>query len=123
LQIFDFVYLAAKVVSMSRRNNKKRITPFTKLILFLVISTPFIYLGISYATGQDGIGNIKSILGFNKKTDKETKSYIPNNSISAEERDQIYQQIEDMKRLLRDKNQTIAKLEAKIKALESSDNK
>ena len=108
---------------MSRRNSKKRITPFTKLLLFLLVSTPLIYLGISYATGQDGIGNIKSMVGFNKKTDKDTKSYIPDNSISNEERDQIYQQIEDMKRQLREKNQKIAKLEAKIKALESSDNK
>ncbi len=107
---------------MARRDNKRRITPVSKLILFLLISTPFIYLGISYATGQDGIGNIKSMLGFNKKTDKETKSYIPDNSISSEERDQIYQQIEDMKRQLREKKQKISELEEKIKVLESSAN-
>jgi len=108
---------------MARRYNKRRITPITKLILFLLISTPFIYLGISYATGQDGIGNIKSMLGFNKKTDKETKSYIPDNSISTQERDQIYQQIEDMKRQLREKNQEISELEEKLRVLQSSENK
>jgi len=104
---------------MSRRNRKKRVTPFTKLLLFLLLSTPLFYLGISYATGQDGIGNIKSMLGIDKKTDKETKSYIPDNNISKEERDQIYQQIEDMKRQLREKNQTINDLQEKVKALEA----
>jgi|GEM_PF-1507747 hypothetical protein len=105
---------------MARRNNKRRITPVTKLILFLLISTPLIYLGISYATGQDGVGHIKSMLGFNEKTDKEIKSYIPTNSISTEERDQIYQQIEDMKMQLRKKNQTISELEDRIRVLEAS---
>lgn len=107
---------------MSRRNKKKRITPFTKLLLFLLVSTPLFYLGISYATGQDGIGNIKSMFGIDKKTEKETKSYVPENNISSEERDQIYQQIEDMKRQLREKNQTINELQDKLKALESQQN-
>lgn len=108
---------------MSRRNRRKRATPFTKLLLFLLISTPVIYFGISYATGQDPIGNIKSLISSNKKTDKETKSYVPDNTISAEERDKIYQQIENMKMELREKNQKIQELEEKIKSLETSQNK
>ena len=104
---------------MARRNRNKRITPFAKLLLFLLVSTPVIYLGISYATGQDGIGNIKSLLGIQEKTEKVTKSYVPENNISKEERDRIYQQIEDMKRQLREKNQTIYTLEEKIKSLEA----
>jgi len=103
---------------MSRRKKNKRITPFAKLVLFLLFSTPILYLGISYAMGHDGIGNIKSLFGIDKKTDKETKSYVPENNISAAERDQIYQQIEEMKTELRDKNKKIRQLEEKILELE-----
>ncbi len=105
---------------MSRRKKNNRVTPFAKLILFLLISTPILYFGISYATGQNGMENIKSVLGLHKKTDNESKSYVPENNISAEERDKIYQQIEEMKQQLREKNQTIKQLEQKISLLEGA---
>lgn len=104
---------------MRRKNRNKRATTFTKLLLFLLFAVPVLYLGISYATGQDGIANIKSMFSSNEKTEKEAKSYIPENNISASERDQIYQQIEDMKRQLREKNKTINSLEEKIATLEA----
>lgn len=100
---------------MARR--KKKMTAFSKLLIFLLISTPVLFLGISYATGQDGIGNLKSFLGLSKKTQETTKSYAPPPSISIEERDEMYKQIEEMKRQLRDKNMQINTLQSELDKL------
>ncbi len=102
---------------MARR--KKKMTAFSKLLIFLLISTPVLFLGISYATGQDGIGNVKSMLGLSEKTQKTSKSYAPPPSISIEERDEMYKQIEEMKRQLRDKNEEIKELQSEVEKLKS----
>ena len=60
--------------------------------------------------GQDGIGNIKSAIGLSKKTENTSKSYQVPPAITAQERDEMYRQIEDMKQQLRQKNQEIDKL-------------
>ena len=93
---------------MARR--KKRMTTFSKLLLFLLFSTPFLYLGISHLMGQDGIGNIKSAIGLSKKTENTVKSYPAPPAVTAQERDEMYRQIEDMKQRLRQKNQEIKEL-------------
>jgi len=102
---------------MARR--KKKVTNFTKLILFLLVSTPILYLGISFATGQDGIGNIKTLLGLTTKTDKPVKSYEVDDSMTDEERDEIYRQIEEMKHQLREKNSEIKKLQAELSKIKT----
>ena len=100
---------------MARR--KKKMTAFSKLLIFLLISTPVLFLGISYATGQDGIRNLKSFFGISKKTQETSKSYAPPPSISVEEREEMYQQIEDMKGQLREKNMQIKALQSEIDKL------
>ena len=102
---------------MARR--KKKMTAFSKLLIFLLFATPVLFLGISYTTGQDGIGNIKSLLGIKEKTQKPSKSYAPPPSISIEERDEMYKQIEEMKRQLRDKNAQIKELQSEVEKLKS----
>ena len=102
---------------MARR--KKKMTTFSKLIIFLLVATPVLFLGISYATGQDGIENFKSLVGLSKKTQETSKSYTPPPSISIEERDEMYKQIEDMKSQLRSKNLEIKALESEIEKLKS----
>ena len=102
---------------MARR--KKKVTSFTKLLLFLLVSTPILYLGISFAMGQDGIGNIKSLMGLSKKTDKPVKSYEIEDTLTEEERDEIYQQIEEMKQQLREKNNEIKELQEELSTIKS----
>ena len=105
---------------MARR--KKKMTAFSKLLIFLLVATPVLFLGISYAIGQDGIGNVKSLLGITKKTQETSKSYTPPASISIEERDEMYKQIEEMKRQLREKNTQIKELHSEVEKLKSGNN-
>jgi len=97
---------------MARR--KKKMTNFSKLLIFLLFATPVLFLGISYASGQNGIDNIKSLLGISKKTQDTSKSYVPPATFSIEEKVELYQEIEEMKRELRDKNMQIKTLQMEV---------
>lgn len=44
-------------------NSKYKVTPFARLLFFLVLFAPIAYLGASYYQGEDGIKNIKEALG------------------------------------------------------------
>ena len=94
---------------MSRK--RKSLTPFARLLIFLLFLTPIAYIGASYYKGQDGIQNVKNLVGLGEKTDKQDKGYMRGNEKDNEEVLDAYKQIEDLKRRLREK-------EARIKALE-----
>lgn len=50
---------------------KYKITPFARLLIFIVIALPLIYLAASAINGEDGIGNIKKVLGVNPTIEEE----------------------------------------------------
>ncbi len=43
--------------------SKPRMTPFSRLLLFLLIFIPTAYIGASYYNGEDPVANIKGMLG------------------------------------------------------------
>ena len=43
--------------------HKTRITPFARFLIFALIAAPLIYLGSAYINGEDGVQNIKQLLG------------------------------------------------------------
>ena len=49
-------------------NNKYKVTPFARLLLFLVLFAPIAYLSASYLQGENGIQNLKDAIGLNTKT-------------------------------------------------------
>lgn len=51
---------------MSRPRHK--ITPLARLLIFMIIVLPIIYLLASYINGEDGIENIKNFFGEEQST-------------------------------------------------------
>lgn len=51
---------------------KTKITPFARLLLFLIVLLPAAYFGASYYNGEDPVANIKNVLGM-----EQTESYTP----------------------------------------------
>ena len=50
-----------------------RITGFARFVLFLIIVVPLTYIGVSYYKGEDGLQNIKDLLGIEQQpTEKKT---------------------------------------------------
>lgn len=47
---------------------KHKITPFARLLIFLLIALPIIYIAASYINGEDGIENAKRLLGGEQTT-------------------------------------------------------
>lgn len=50
---------------------KFKTTPFARFFVFLILFTPLAYLGASYYNGQDGIQNLKNLIGLEVSESKE----------------------------------------------------
>jgi len=50
---------------------KFKTTPFARFLVFLILFTPLAYLGASYYNGQDGIQNLKNLVGLGEAEAKE----------------------------------------------------
>jgi len=46
---------------------KYRLTGFTRFFVVMIILAPIFYIGASYYNGEDGIENIKNLIGINKE--------------------------------------------------------
>lgn len=49
---------------------KLQMTGFARFLLIMVIATPLAFLGASYYNGQDGIKNLKELLGIGRASDR-----------------------------------------------------
>lgn len=49
-----------------------RITGFTRFVIVMIFVVPLAYLGASYYNGQDGIQNIKDLLGIEQTQESNT---------------------------------------------------
>lgn len=56
---------------------KFRVTGFTRFFLVMIIVTPLAYIGASYYNGEDGIGNIKRLLGIDKSEEAVEERFVP----------------------------------------------
>jgi hypothetical protein len=54
---------------------KRKMTPFARLLIFLIIFLPLAYLAAAYINGEDGIANIKRMLGM--ETAPRTEAVAP----------------------------------------------
>lgn len=75
---------------------KARITPFSRLLLFLFILIPTVYVGASYYNGEDPIANIKGMLGM--EDSPRTEQPADNNSSSASGNERAtFENVQDMR--------------------------
>lgn len=56
---------------------KIRLTPFARLLIVLIIAAPIAYLAASYYNGQDGIQNLKELIGIEETTEQTTSAEEP----------------------------------------------
>lgn len=61
---------------------KSRLTPFSRLLLFLLLFIPTAYIGASYYNGEDPVANIKGMLGMesNPQTEQQANNTTSNSS-------------------------------------------
>jgi hypothetical protein len=65
--------------------SKTRITPFSRLLLFLLFFIPTAYIGASYFNGEDPIANIKGMLGMSDSPQTEQPANNTSSSSSSNE--------------------------------------
>ena len=92
---------------MAQKNLK--ITPFARFFVFLIFFTPLAYVGASYYNGQDGIQNIKNLIGLGES---ESQGQVINESPSKKSDDVSEEFI----------NGKIDRLKDEIKQLEEKNN-
>lgn len=91
---------------MARR---ARLTGFTRFLIVMIFLVPIAYIGASYYNGQDGLANIKNLIGIGKsETPAATRDAAPNPKGLAKLEERITQL-----------NQRITELELKNGELES----
>jgi len=88
-------------------SKKLKLTGFARLLIFMVFFAPLAYLGASYYNGEDGIGNIKKMLGIEATT-----------SSNGSTQDQI----DDKTKEIKDLERKIETLKRDVKRLEASKN-
>lgn len=110
-----------------------RVTGFTRFFLVMVIVAPIAYLAASYYNGEDGIQNLKNLLGIGERTESaagssekpaETKS--PDTKTLKEENLMLKEELEFKSKrvdeLLRENEELKRRLGSLEKVLEESKN-
>lgn len=128
---------------MARRT---RLTPFARFILVMIIVAPLAYLGASYYNGEDGIQNLKELIGIAEpkatpaesvetttdiRTTPEVSSDSETTTSEADGAEMGYEELQDqyselkqenldLKQKLREKELEIQELKRQIRLLQGS---
>ncbi|TXF88071.1 hypothetical protein FUA23_16450 [Neolewinella aurantiaca] len=75
---------------------KTRMTPFSRLLLFLLVFLPLAYFGASYYNGEDPVANIKNALGMNDspRTEQPSGSTTSN---SSDNKPATFENVQDLR--------------------------
>lgn len=90
---------------------KLKLTGFARFLIFLIIFAPIAFLGASYYNGEDGIQNLKNIIGW----DKQEQQVI----VHADESEANYEQldIDALQRRVQQLEAEVASLKEELNAL------
>lgn len=81
---------------------KRKITGFARFILALIIIVPGAYIGASYMNGEDGIENVKRLIGLssseNKETSNSTESSNPSTDTCELQLNSIKKQVKNLRK-------------------------
>ena len=101
---------------------KYKATGCGRFILVLIILAPLAYLGASYYLGQDGIGNIKNLLGIGTPTetmvDESTQPVSEDTKQLESENDALGDQIDEQAKEIKDLKEENTNLKERIQELE-----
>lgn len=97
-----------------------RLTGFARFLMVMVILVPAAYIGASYYNGEDGIQNIKQLLGIHSSSSGAASSNTRNSNAPAagkeSETDRLQQRIEALEKENRDLKVQIRDLQLELKA-------
>jgi cell division protein FtsB len=89
------IYNEQKQNYMSKKNLS--LTPFARLFLVLLIAGPLSYLGASYYNGEDGIQNIKDMVGIGQESEsKQTTTDSESSYLLEAENKELRKKIETL---------------------------
>lgn len=94
---------------------RTRLTPFSRLLLFLLIFLPLAYLASAWYTGQDGLSDIKAFFGDERTEEVEV---LPAESAETADRtlrlEELIRENEALKRELQEKDARIEELQRQL---------
>ena len=61
-------------------SRRLKLTAFSRMLIFLIFFIPIAYIGASYYNGQDGIENVKNLIGLNETSNNS----VNDNSVKPE---------------------------------------
>lgn len=88
---------------------KTRMTPFARLLLFLIFFVPVAFVGVSYLNGEDPIASVKNVLGMNDAPATEPVRDAPASAGSA-----TFENVQDLRDELKLTQQKLAITEEKL---------
>lgn len=97
---------------------KLKLTGFAKFFFLLLILTPIAYIIASYANGEDGIQNIKRLIGLEEHARQQEVGQEPTTTLPAQKPDNLEAEIQALKDSLAVKDSRIRDLQEEIRRLQ-----
>ncbi len=72
-------------------------TPFSRLLLFLILFIPTAYVGASYFNGEDPVANIKGMLGMDDQPQTEQTTSTSTSTSSATNERATFENVQDLR--------------------------
>ena len=102
---------------------KLKLTGFARFFILLIILAPIAYMVASYVNGEDGLGNIKKLIGIEEPSgapseqSEEQTTTLPSKTAEAED---LQAQIRALNDSIRAKDLQIQELKREIRILKGS---
>ena len=98
-------------------SRKPRITGFARFLIALIIIAPLAYLGASFANGEDGVQNIKNMLGIGDGSSSTTTRSVTPSDNQGEEIADLEKEIKRLQKENRKLKDELNEREEEIEAL------
>lgn len=102
---------------------KLKLTGFARFFLLLLILTPIAYMVASYVNGEDGLSNIKRLMGIEEQADapaEERKGQTTTLPVETSDIPDLQEQIRTLNDSIRAKDLQIQELKREIRILKGS---
>ncbi|MFZ2898112.1 MAG: hypothetical protein WA004_05790 [Saprospiraceae bacterium] len=96
---------------------KVRVTGFTRFFLVMVIVAPLAYLAASYYNGEDGITNIKRLLGIEKGAATEER-FVPSGQPAYQDEQEMEEELDAQQKRLQELKAENERLKKEIREKE-----
>lgn len=102
------------LIKRNKMAGKRKMTGFARLLLALIIIVPGAYIGASYMSGEDGIQNVKNLIGLGQSKNVE-QVRNPSRANTSEQACEV--QIKSYKKQVENLRQENERLRAEINDL------